>query len=211
MPDLVPIFPLQLVVFPGEQLNLHIFEPRYRQLIRECEEADQFFVIPPFIDGKIMRIGTEVRLTEISRRYDNGEMDIKVAGSGLLTIGSIANPVPGKLYSGASATPFEVNTEENPETGARIMKLLHVLYYILKIDKDLPDVNHPSLSYALGHLIGLSLEKEYELLNIRNGFERQKYILKHLDKMIPQAKEMEEMKHRAELNGHFRYIDPPKF
>ncbi|MEO1628994.1 MAG: LON peptidase substrate-binding domain-containing protein, partial [Bacteroidota bacterium] len=45
-----PLFPLKLVVYPGEQLNLHIFEPRYKQLIRECEQNKVTFGIPAFIN-----------------------------------------------------------------------------------------------------------------------------------------------------------------
>ena len=66
MIDFLPLFPLKLVAFPGEQLNLHIFEPRYKQLFRECEENQITFGIPAFIDNKIMDIGTELKLEKKS-------------------------------------------------------------------------------------------------------------------------------------------------
>ena len=63
----LPLFPLQLVVYPGEKLNLHIFEPRYKQLIQECQEQGTTFGIPAFIDSEIMSIGTEIELLKIEK------------------------------------------------------------------------------------------------------------------------------------------------
>ena len=80
---MLPQFPLKIVVFPGEQLNLHIFEPRYKQLINECEAEDRTFGIPAFIEKRVMEIGTEVRLEKIVKRHLNGEMDIRTRGVGL--------------------------------------------------------------------------------------------------------------------------------
>ena len=62
MTDFLPLFPLKLVAFPGEELNLHIFEPRYKQLIRECEQNGTTFGIPTFLDNKVLDFGTEIEL-----------------------------------------------------------------------------------------------------------------------------------------------------
>ena len=57
MTDFLPLFPLKLVAFPGEELNLHIFEPRYKQLIREFEQNGTTFGIPTFLDNKVLDFG----------------------------------------------------------------------------------------------------------------------------------------------------------
>ena len=101
MTDFIPLFPLNLVVFPGEELNLHIFEPRYRQLIREAEENRVNFGIPAMIDGNMMNYGTEVKLEIVAKRYKGGELDIKTRGVGLFKITDFYKSVPNKLYSGA--------------------------------------------------------------------------------------------------------------
>ncbi|HEY0108163.1 MAG TPA: LON peptidase substrate-binding domain-containing protein, partial [Fibrella sp.] len=77
MDDLIPLFPLSLVVYPGEDLNLHIFEPRYRQLVSECIEEEKTFGIPAFIENKLPGYGTEVHVTTLHKRYDDGRMDVK--------------------------------------------------------------------------------------------------------------------------------------
>ena len=80
MTNFIPIFPLSVVVYPGEELNLHIFEPRYKQLIKECNEQKKPFGIPTVIESKLQDHGTLVHIIELSKVYDNGEMDIKTQG-----------------------------------------------------------------------------------------------------------------------------------
>jgi hypothetical protein len=86
MTNFIPIFPLGVIVYPGEDLNLHIFEPRYKQLINECHSQKKAFGIPAVIDNKLQDHGTLVKITEISKLYDNGEMDIKTVGTEVFRI-----------------------------------------------------------------------------------------------------------------------------
>ena len=71
MTNFIPIFPLEIVVFPGEQLNLHIFEPRYKQLITECFEKKKPFGIPAVIDNKLKEFGTLISIKEICKTIQN--------------------------------------------------------------------------------------------------------------------------------------------
>ena len=82
MEDLVtiPLFPLSLVAYPSKALNLHIFEPRYRQLINECHSDNKPFGLPTYQQGKALTFGTLMELEEISHIYPDGKMDIKTRG-----------------------------------------------------------------------------------------------------------------------------------
>ena len=80
MSKFLPLFPLQLVVFPGEKLKLHIFEPRYKQLVGECRDEKMTFGLPAFFDGRVAEYGTEMRLLTIFKTYDDGRMDIMTEG-----------------------------------------------------------------------------------------------------------------------------------
>ena len=71
MTNFIPIFPLNLVVYPGEKLNLHIFEPRYKQLIRECHANGKPFGIPAVLDNQVKEMGTLVQIREIVKEYEN--------------------------------------------------------------------------------------------------------------------------------------------
>ena len=101
MTNFIPIFPLGIVVYPGERLNLHIFEPRYKQLIQECHAAQKPFGIPAVINNKLQEFGTMVEVAEMTKLYDNGEMDIKTRGLKIFRILELIKEIPDKLYSGA--------------------------------------------------------------------------------------------------------------
>ena len=63
MTNFIPIFPLGIVVYPGEQVNLHIFEPRYKQLINDCFVTKKPFGIPAVLDNNVSEMGTLVKVT----------------------------------------------------------------------------------------------------------------------------------------------------
>src|ERR1700722_19507624 len=101
MTKFLPIFPLDLVVYPGQLLNLHIFEPRYKQLINECKAGKKTFGIPSVFKDVLNEYGTEMELLEVSKVYPGGEMDIKTRGIKVFRIMEVLREVPQKLYSAA--------------------------------------------------------------------------------------------------------------
>lgn len=210
MTDFIPLFPLNLVVFPGEGLNLHIFEPRYRQLIREAEENRVTFGIPAVIDGKMMEYGTEVKLESVAKRYKGGELDVKTRGIGIFKITSFYKSVSNKLYSGADIERLNVGNSHDKSLNIIILGLVTQLFAALKIDKAIPKSNEPFTLYDLAHHVGFSLEQEYEFLCIDDMEERQDFMINHLEQLIPVVKEMERLRKRVQLNGHFKE-ERPKF
>lgn len=211
MIDFLPLFPLKLVAFPGERLNLHIFEPRYKQLFRECEENQITFGIPAFINNKIMNIGTELKLEKIESTYDNGELDVRTLGVGVFRIEEYYSKAPNKLYAGADIERLVYeNSAPDKNLNKEIFGYLEELFGLLDIpNKKMPDTVDSFISFDIAHHLGMSVEQEYNLLRIENEMTRQEYILKHLQKVVPVAKEMETLKERARLNGHFKKIIPP--
>lgn len=211
MNDLLPLFPLQLVVFPGEVLPLHIFEPRYRQLIQECEDEDTHFGIPAYINGKVMEFGTEIRIKSIEKRYPEGEMDIITEGLGVFRINEFYLRSPTKLYAAAKIIRLPLDREGMALYYDEIAELVEELFGLLQISKSPPSQQANWSTFELGHHIGLSLEREYELLQMPREVDRQKYIIAHLKQLIPAVREMEKLKLKAQMNGHFKNILPPQF
>jgi Lon protease-like protein len=194
------------VVYPGEQLNLHIFEPRYKQLVTECFAGKKPFGIPSVIDNKMNDTGTLVNVEEITMVYDDGKMDIKTRGMEIFNILEIIKELPGKLYSGAI-----VNYPENIESGNRalmqkIVAAIRELHKLLKISKEFKKPDDALRSYDVAHHSGLSLAEEYELLQLLHELQRQEYLKRHLKKVIPVIAEMETLKERIQLNGHFKNL-----
>lgn len=207
MTNFIPLFPLSIVVFPHEQLNLHIFEPKYKQLISECIKLQKPFGIPVVIDNKIGELGTLIEISEVSKLYENGEMDIKTRGKKVFRVLEFIDQVPDKLYSGAI-----VNYPENHEHGRRtimnkIIKSAKLLHEILQVRKTLSKNEHELWSYDIAHHVGLSINEEYEFLSLMNELQRQEYLKRHLAKVIPVTMEMESLKEKIKLNGHFKNIE----
>ena len=205
----LPIFPLNLVVFPTEDLNLHIFEPRYKQLITDCFEQDVAFGIPPYINNKIKSIGTQLKVVNIEKKYPDGKMDIKTKALGLFRILNIDERTPGKLYSRADINYLEFDEIANPDINRNILSLLKRLFECLDLKRKLPDDLSFS-SFTIAKLVGFNLEQEYEFLRTPEEHIRQNIMLKHLEQMIPAVENMEKIRKQAQMNGHFRDIIPPK-
>ncbi len=209
MADLIPVFPLEIVVFPGETLNLHIFEPRYKQLINECSKTGNNFAIVSFIAGSVAKVATEVSLLSIEKTYENGEMDIKIKGTQLLQILEFFPKSHNRLYPGAEIISIKEKNDEDPSLSHLIIEKMTIFYSALGINKPIPDaVNFRN--YQVAHHLGLNLEQEYELLCITSEIERQKRILNHIERVLPVIQEVEKIKKRALLNGQFQSLIPPE-
>lgn len=211
MSQFLPLFPLQLVAFPGEKLNLHIFEPRYLQLIEECETEGTTFGIPPFLNKKLMPFGTELRLVEIAKRHADGKLDIKTEGIGIFRIEDFMQNVPDKLYSGATVDRMDLDYEGDFSMVNQIIDRVTELFTVMNIKKEIPENTPQFNTYQIAHHVGFSVEQEYEFLRIPTEVDRQTYMLRHFDKLIPVVKEMEELRKRVQMNGHFKDLKPPKF
>ncbi|MEM8909419.1 MAG: LON peptidase substrate-binding domain-containing protein [Bacteroidota bacterium] len=209
MTDFLPLFPLKLVVYPGEQLNLHIFEPRYKQLIRECEENGVSFGIPSYINDELTDFGTEIQLLSIEKRYNNGEIDVKTQGIGVFKIHEFYRTTPSKLYSGADIERVKDASIGDPRINEELIHYLGQLYELLNIQKEVPENTPEFRTYDVAHHVGFSIEQEYEFLCIPSELDRQKYLLAHLNRLIPIVKEMERLRKKAQMNGHFKNLIPP--
>jgi len=212
MINFIPIFPLGIVLYPGESLNLHIFEPRYKQLITECFAEKKMFGIPAVINNHLNEMGTLAEIAEMTSVYDNGEMDIKTVGIKVFRVLEVIKQVPDKLYSGAI-----VKYLENIEDGGKrqlmdkVVKAMRELHSHLKVQKEFKKADEELTSYDIAHHAGLSLEEEYELLGLLEEVQRQEYLKRHLSKVLPLMAEMDQLKEKIKLNGHFKNLSSMDF
>jgi len=211
MTNFIPIFPLALVVYPGEDLNLHIFEPRYKQLIRECAEQKKPFGIPSVVDSKVKELGTLMELKEVVKEYESGEMDIRSTGLRVFRILETIPSVPDKLYSGAIVNYPDYDDMGNRELMQKVVAGIRQLHQLLNVSKLFPKPDELLNSYDVAHHVGFSLEEEYELLGLTMELQRQEYLRRHLKKVIPVVLEMEQLKEKIKLNGHFKNLSGFQF
>ncbi|GEO03683.1 ATP-dependent protease [Adhaeribacter aerolatus] len=211
MTRFLPLFPLNLVVFPGEKLNLHIFEPRYKQLIQECETSGVTFGIPAYLQNQVSAIGTEVKLLSIQKIHSKGEMDIKTEGLRLIRVLDFFKQAPNKFYPAGTIEEIPDVLNEDPQLKIKITECIRQLYSILGINKIFLQLPANYRIFDIAHHLGLTTEQEYELLQLPDELTRQEFVWLHLQKLLPVVLETEKLKERVKMNGHFKNVVPPNF
>jgi len=206
MINFIPIFPLGIVVYPGESLNLHIFEERYKQLVTQCFTDKKPFGIPAVLNEKVAETGTLVNIIEIVKTYEDGRMDIRTQGADIFKVLEIIKTVPDKLYSGAIVNYPPNNNARNITMMLRVLADIRELHKLLDVTKNFNKPDEELVSYDVAHHAGLSLEEEYELLGLMYESQRLEYLKRHLKKIIPVITGTENLKERVQLNGHFKEL-----
>jgi Lon protease-like protein len=200
------LFPLNLVPFPGQALNLHIFEPRYKQLIQECLAEGESFGIPSYIQNTI-EYGVEMLITSVEKTYEDGRMDIKTVGRRVFKVEKFNAIAPGKLYSDGSVHFLENRLDQHAEGQAIFTEFLHKLFSLMQLDQKIGI--HPKItSFEIAHKMGLTLQQEFELLKLASESERQNYLIAHIKAALPILEQMKRAKAVIKMNGHFRYFNP---
>ncbi|RXK80939.1 LON peptidase substrate-binding domain-containing protein [Filimonas effusa] len=206
MTNFIRIFPLGIVVYPGESLNLHIFEDRYIQLVNECHTEGKPFGVPPVLGNTIKETGTLVEITEITEVLADGSMNIRTRGLSVFKILEIVRAVPGKQYNGAIVNHPPNDITERPQRMSSVLAGIRQLHEVLKVSKVFPKPDRELTSYDVAHHASLSPEQEYELLELLREDQRLEYLKRHLKKVLPLVGGIEALKERIQLNGHFKEL-----
>lgn len=205
--DSLPLFPLNLVLYPGERLPLHIFEERYKALTQYCLDHDVAFGIVRTDDDTVADVGTTARIEEVVTRYEDGRMDIVVGGEERFRL--------LQMHEQKSYYTGDVELLEDEEQGVDLslkervitqhMKLLELAGRTVR-----PDLyeNEEALSYVLAQNAALDEEQKQELLELNSENERIKYLVQHFETLIPRVEMKEDVHRRIRSNGHFKDFPP---
>ncbi|EAR14923.1 LON peptidase substrate-binding domain-containing protein [Robiginitalea biformata] len=205
----LPLFPLQSVFFPGESVPLHIFEERYKQLIRDCRQEAQTFGIPVYIENTIA-YGTEVQLKDIVNTYADGSMDVVCVARQVFRVVRFQPVLEGKSYPGGEIRFLDAVNDAVPVQTEAVYQACRELYELMDLPFG-PVKRELFNSYTLAHKMGLSFEQEYSLLQIPGEAARLDFLLDHLRETIRVLQQLNETRERIEMNGHFRNFDPLDF
>jgi len=118
---ILPYFPLSVFLFPGEDIPLRIFEPRYKQLIDEARTLGITFAIPFVIEQEIQEFGCEVRLKDVVAEKEGGHMVIVVESVAIVEIISYNKLLEGKLYAGGNIRRIPC---DDPVISTELMELI---------------------------------------------------------------------------------------
>ena len=203
----LPLFPLGVVLYPRERMPLHIFEPRYKEMIRYCLGEEQPFGIVLFAEGRIADVGCLATVFRIVNEYPDGRLDILVQGEERFRIRQIRQE---RAYLTADeekvAEPHEPPRRDLKERAiTQHMKLLELVGRTVRpsLYQDVQEV-----SFVLAHNAGLTLKQKQEVLELVRENERIAYLVDHFESLIPLVEQKEDVKRKIGSNGHFRDFPP---
>lgn len=201
----IPLFPLNLVLYPEERLPIHIFEDRYKQLITHVLRNDLEFGIVCMRDGVLAPIGTSVRVEKIIEKYPDGRLDLLVCGVSKFRIISVSDQMAS--YSVAQVEPLpdlkaeDINLDIVKRVVALHMRMLELSNRRIRSSEYFRIHN---MSYSLAHNCALSLDRKIELLSMISENERMQFLASHIEALIHEIQFKEGVKKKVQSNGHFR-------
>jgi Lon protease-like protein len=209
--NLVPLFPLQLVLFPQEILPLHIFEPRYKQMVQHCIKTETPFGIVSFIDKNVSRVGCLCAIESVRKTYDDGKLDIVCRGGDRFLTHSFNSTKP---YLQGNITTFHDDETAEPVDAALLETVQNKYQNLIAVASkswDETPTQLPMNSYEFGHLVGFDLAQKQNLIEIKSEADRLRFIIDHIDRILPQMQAFDEVHERIKRNGHFREFPPLDF
>jgi len=198
--DLLPLFPLELVLFPGAPLPLHIFEPRYREMIGECLERHEPFGVLRVKDNAIAEVGCTAEIVEVVKRYDDGRLDILTSGQRVFEVARLDEErsfLRGEVLYLPDEPP-----EGTREQRRRALELHGELLKLAKEQPELPPEDDPQLTYHLAAMVPLDLDFKQALLGMRSEEARLKHFLEYYEAVLPRLERVVKAQRKAGGNGH---------
>jgi ATP-dependent Lon protease len=197
--DEIGLFPLNLVLLPGEQAPLHIFEPRYRELIGEClEDGTEFGLLLEDEEG-MREIGTRCGVVEVLDRFPDGRLNVVVEARARIQLLEVTE---GRSFQTAEVeelpddgeTPNEDEVEECLAAYARVVDAAEAELEELDLDAD-------SIAFQIAARIDFGTEVKQGLLELRSERERVVRLSPMLSRAADAVQREKEIRERASGNG----------
>lgn len=206
----IGIFPLNLVIFPESVFPLHIFEERYKKLILDCVKENKPFGIVLTNRSKLHEVGCLVEISDVFKKYDDGQMDILVAGIKRFRVSNIIDGE--KPYLIANVDYFDDKEEFHNSTYLReaielYNKVVTSITFIKIEQMDNKKIEAKYPSYFIAQKAGLTVEQKQEILENKSENSRLKYLIEHLQSVLPLAGEAETITKIMKYDGYYK----PKF
>jgi Lon protease-like protein len=201
--QLIPIFPLDLVLLPGVPLPLHIFEPRYREMVDECWSAKKpFGVVRAKSEEGIAEIGCTAEIVEIETRHQDGRMDIVTVGRQPFEILEVKHD---RSFLQAEVVLLEDEKDEESEPSTedreRALGLFEEVLDAVGSEVEI-DQTADALSFQMAGMLPIDLDFKQALLGVRSEAERLSGLLDFFEAILPRLKKVARRREKAGGNGH---------
>jgi ATP-dependent Lon protease len=205
----IPLFPLEVVLYPEEEIPLHIFEPKFKEMVDYCLKSDTPFGVVLSQDGNLSEIGCAARVVKVVEEYEDGRRDILARGEFRFQILGLGNQ---NAYMTAEIMQFRDGDQEvGPMVRERVIaQHIKLLELAGRMPTPTQYQDRAFLSYFIAHNTGLTVEQKQEVLELTSENKRLNFLVAHLEKFIPMVEEVETLRHKVRSNGHFRDFPPPE-
>jgi Lon protease-like protein len=194
------LFPLDVVLFPGTPLPLHIFEPRYKEMVAECLAQNRTFGVVRALEQGLAEIGCTAEIVTIVKEYADGRLDLVTEGRKRFQLLAVNQE---RLYLQAEVLLIEdAPGVARPADTARAIQLHSQLLAAAGAQQDISDVDHSLLSFHLAGSLPLDLDFKQKLLALRSESERLSLLIPYLESIIPKIHRAAHAREKAGGNGH---------
>jgi ATP-dependent Lon protease len=206
-PERIPLFPLNVVLLPGADLPLHIFEPRYREMVRRCLVDKTEFGMLLSLPKGIVRVGCTAEIINVVKRYDDGTLDILAVGRTPFRIVELLNAesfADDQLLEGQVDYLDDRERSTEPRVRRELIELYEVCHTIVygdyprNIQSEVPE----HLSYVVAGTLPMDLMWKQQVLELRSEADRQERLVTYLREWAPHLQKTETLRQRADGNGH---------
>jgi len=197
---LLPLFPLDLVLFPGVALPLHIFEPRYKEMIGECLANQASFGVVRALEQGIAEIGCTALIVKVTKKYPDGRLDLVAEGRDRFEVLEL-NRERSFLRAEVMLIPDEPAAANKAET-KRAVELHREILSLAGAAQDSPETGQPLLSFSLAGSLPLDLDFKQNLLAMRSEAQRMPALVTHLESILPALRRVARAREKAGGNGH---------
>jgi len=197
---LIPLFPLDVVLFPGTPLPLHIFEPRYKEMIAECLAQNRTFGVVRAIEQGLAEVGCTAEIVTVVKEYPDGRLDLVTEGRKRFELLAV-NEERSFLRAEVLMIDDELGTPPQEDT-ARAIQLHSELLALAGAQQDLAAVDPSLLSFYLAGSLPLDLDFKQKLLSLRAESERLTLLINYLETLIPNLHRAARAREKAGGNGH---------
>ncbi|MBI4461388.1 MAG: LON peptidase substrate-binding domain-containing protein [Acidobacteria bacterium] len=201
--ELLPLFPLDVVLFPGMPLPLHIFEPRYKQMTRHCLDHRQEFGVLLARGEKIAEVGCSAEIVKVIKQYEDGRMDILTMGESRFRVLEVFEDLP--YLQGRVDYLAEDEEAKGTPASTRLLESYEEISHLLFRRTPEPPRGGGGVSLAFQIASQLPLPHEYkqQVLELRSEAARQQSLAEQLHRWLPQLKRLKQVKAKSGGNGNF--------
>ena len=199
--SLIALFPLDVVLLPGAPMPLHIFEPRYKEMIAEALDAKQPFGIVRAQQDSVAEIGCTAEISEVVKKYEDGRLDIVAEGQKRFRITGLDQE---RSFLRGEVNFFE-DEEEGPAPKADTEKLVQLHGELLAVagaEATGIELDDPQLSFHLAGSVPLDLDFKQNLLAMRSESLRVEAMVEYYALLVPRLKRTIKVKEKSRGNGH---------